>query len=302
MADAVIPRAKGRPFSLQQLEGYVYILPTILGLLIFSAGAVAMAFGISLTNYESLGSPKFIGLNNYLNVIVDPVFPQVVLNSAYYTVAYVPANLVLGLLLASLANRSVRGITFFRSVYFLPVVTSGVAVSLMFTWLFNSQFGPINEILYTVLGIQGPGWLTSTEWAMPTIAIVAVWKGLGYTMVLFLAGLQDVPGEVYEAGRIDGAGSFALFRSITLPLLTPTIFFVLIISIISSFQVFDFVFVMTQGGPANSTTTLAYWIYENAFQWFHLGYASAIAFVLFGIVLVFTLIQWRVQRRWVFYQ
>ncbi|HEV8638586.1 MAG TPA: sugar ABC transporter permease [Chloroflexota bacterium] len=284
------------------LACYAYLVPTIAGLLLFSAGAMIASFLMSFTKFEIVTPPVFIGLQNYADLVGAPLFWKVLGNTIYYTLGYVPLNLGLSLALAVLVNNKLRGITLFRGFYFTPVVTSGVAVAMVWAWLYNPQFGLINYLLRVVFGIQGPAWLTSTEWAMPALIILGVWRSAGYNMVIFLAGLQGIPEELYEAAAIDGAGWWARFRHVTLPMLSSTTFFVLVVSVINSFQVFEATYVMTQGGPANATLTLSYYIFQNAFEWFHMGYAAAMAWVLFGLIMVFTLLQMRLQRLWVFYR
>jgi multiple sugar transport system permease protein len=219
----------------------------------------------------------------------------------------VPLGVLCALALALALNQKIRGITFYRTIYFIPVVSSMIAVALMWRWMYNPTSGILNYILNSVfdffhLPFSAPEWLQSTRWAMPAIILMSVWKGLGYNMVLFLAGLQGIPTHLYEAAEIDGASSFKKFLHITLPLLTPTTFFIVIIAIIGSFQVFEQAYIMTQGGPARATVTTVYHIYENGFQWYKMGYASAIAWVLFALILVVTLVQWKYQDRWVFYE
>lgn len=295
------PARPGRPWR-HWLACYAYLLPTLCGLALFSAGAVVASFLMSFTKFEMVTPPVFIGLQNYLDLVNAPQFWSVLANTFYYTVGYVPLSMALSLGLALLVNARLRGVTIFRGIYFTPVVTSTVAIAMAWAWLYNPQFGLINYLLRVLFGVRGPGWLTSTEWAMPALIILGVWKSAGYNMVIFLAGLQGVPEELYEAAKIDGAGIWARFRHVTLPLLSPTTFFVLVISIIGSFQVFEATYIMTQGGPANATLTLSYHIFQNAFEWFHMGYAAAIAYVLFSIIMIFTLIQMRLQRLWVFYK
>jgi len=213
----------------------------------------------------------------------------------------VPASVLAALALALLANTTLRGITFFRTVYFLPVVSSMIAVALVWSWMFNPRYGLLNTLLHSLFGIQGPAWLDDTSWALPAMVIVTVWKGLGYSMVIFLAGLQNIPVDLYHAATLDGAGAWARFRHVTLPLLSPTTFFVLVITLINAFQVFEQTYVLTKGGPANSTVTLSYYVYQNAFQFFHMGLAAAVSYVLFALLFGVTLLQFRLQRRWVFY-
>jgi multiple sugar transport system permease protein len=285
----------------QWLEALPYLLPTIIGFFVFVLGPVVASFLLSFTQWDILTPPKWIGLGNYEKMFFDmPLFWKTLRNTFYYTILYVPASVVLPLLVAVVTNQRLRGITFYRSVYFLPVVTSTVAVALVWQWLYNPEFGPINYLL-GLAGIKGPGWTTSPQWAMPAIVVMSVWQGLGYNMVIYLAGLQGIPEEFYEAAAIDGATSWRRFAHITVPLISPTTFFVLIISIIGSFQVFEQTYILTQGGPAYSTLTISFYIYQQAFQWFHMGFGAALSYVLFVIILVFTLIQFKVQRRWVFY-
>lgn len=255
---------------------------------------------LSFSQWNLIQSPVLIGFDNYRQLAQNPVFWQTLKNTAYFTFAGVPLQIALGLFLAVLLNNNTRGIEFFRTAYFLPVVSSTVAVSLIWQWLFDSHTGLINYLLGLV-GIDPVPWLVSPRWAMPSVIIVAVWKGIGYNMVIFLAALKGVPGELYESARIDGAGSWKQFWHITFPLISPSTFFVTVTSVINSFQVFDVTTVLTAGGPANATNTLVMMIYQYAFQFFRMGYASAIAYVLFGIVLIVTLIQASFSKRWVHY-
>jgi len=278
----------------------LWLLPCYIGLIGFSAGAVLYSLAISLTKWDIVSTPQWVGVGNYANMVHDPLFWKVVGNTFYYTVVSVPVGVILSLLLAIALNQKLRGMTIYRTMYFMPVVSSTVAIALVWDWMFNPQFGLVNFAL-SLFRIPGPEWLGSTTWAMPALIIVGVWKGLGYNMVIFLAGLQGVPEDLYDAAQIDGANAFQRFLHITVPMVSPTTFFVVVLSIIGSFQVFDATYVMTQGGPANATLTLAYWVYQNAFQYFHMGLAASEAYALFAIVLVFTLLQFWLQRRWVNY-
>jgi multiple sugar transport system permease protein len=283
------------------IEAYLYLLPTFVGLILFSLGAIVVSVGISFTDWNILQPPHWVGLSNYVRLFSTPLNWQVFGNTFYYTSVIVPVGTALALGLALALNRGLRGIVVLRSLYFLPVISSTVAVSLVWGWLYNQQFGLINYLL-SLVGITGPAWLADTRTAMPAVIIMSIWKGLGYNMVIFLAGLQGIPQELYEAAKIDGAGAWAQFRYVTFPLVSPTTFFVVVLSTIAAFQVFDQTYVMTGGGPAYSTTTLALFIYQNAFQWFHMGYAAALSYVLFAAVAVVTLVQFRVQGRFVFYR
>ncbi|HEV8635488.1 MAG TPA: sugar ABC transporter permease [Chloroflexota bacterium] len=297
--------AGGARLSLRRraaVAGYLFLLPNILGFLIFSSIPVLATLLISTLDWDMIRRPTFVALDNYAALLgEDAVFRQVLGNTAYYVVGTVPAGIVLSLLLALAMNSRIRGITLFRAIFFIPVITSSVAVAMIWRWLFNSDFGLINAGLFA-LGLNGIPWLSSSAWAMPAVIVMAIWKHLGYNMVIYLAGLQGIPPSLYEAASIDGANAWDRFRYITLPLLTPTTFFILVISMIGSFQVFDLAFILTQGGPGNATNTIVMYVYNQAFQFFHMGYAAAIAWILFGIIFTITLIQWRVQRRWVHYE
>jgi len=290
-----------RFFNNDNVVGYLFVGPLILGLAIFTYGPVLAAFGLSFTKGDYISTPKWIGLDNYLRLLNEELFWKSLTNTLYYVVGVVPLGLILSLLLAIAMNQKLRGIVFFRSVYFLPTITSTVAISLMWMWIYNPEFGVLNFLLKQI-GIHGPAWLSSPNWAMPAVIIMAIWRGLGYNMLIYLAGLQGIPDVYYEAAEIDGAGSFAKFRHITVPLLSPTTFLLLILGVIGAFQVFEYTYVMTGGGPLYSTLTLVLYIYNIAFRNFEMGYASALAYVLFFILLGLTLIQFRLQKRWVHYE
>jgi multiple sugar transport system permease protein len=295
-APRLSPLARG-----ETLAAWLFLLPSLVLFTVFTGLPVVSAFFISFTHWDLFNPPSWAGLGNYLTLTSDPIFRQVLGNTAFYVLCAVPLQMALGLLCALGLNRGIPGQAFFRVVYFLPVVTSTVAAGLVWAWIFNSNFGLINMGL-SALGVTDlPKWLISSRSAMPAVIAVSAWQGLGYAMVLFLAGLQNIRQDVYEAAAIDGAVGWTRLWHITLPLLSPTTFFVLIISIIGSFQVFELVFVMTKAGPANATNTLVYYIYQNGFMFYQMGYASAAAMVLFLIVLAATLIQYRLQDRWVHY-
>lgn len=283
------------------IEPYLYLLPTIIGLLLFSAGAVAISFLMSFSHWDMISPPQWAWFGNYKDLWHSDLFWEVFRNTLYFILLAVPLSVVCSLALALLVNTSMRGITFFRTAYFLPVVSSMIAVALVWSWIFNPEYGLLNYLLRIAFGVHGPAWLEDTSYALPAMVIVTVWKGLGYSMVVFLAGLQNIPEDLYHAATIDGAGMWKRFRHITLPLLSPTTFFILVITLINSFQVFEQTYVLTKGGPANSTLTLSYYIYQNAFQFFQMGKAAALSYVLFAVIFAVTLIQFRVQKRWVFY-
>ncbi len=286
----------------ETIAGYLFLLPNSLGFLVFSSIPVLATFTISMLDWDLIRAPRFVGLDNYVKLLTDDaVFRKVLWNTAYYVIGTVPAGVVLSLLLALAMNANVRGIAFFRAVFFIPVISASVAVAMMWRWLYNTDFGLINLGL-TSIGLAAIPWLSSTAWAMPAVILMAIWKNLGYNMLIFLAGLQSIPLHLHEAAAIDGANSFQRFRYITLPLLAPTTFFVLVISVIGSFQVFDLAFVLTKGGPGDATNTMVMYIYNQAFQFFHMGYAASIAWVLFAIIFVITLLQHQLQKRWVHYE
>ncbi len=280
---------------------YLFLLPNIVGFFVFTALAVFVAFGLAMTEWDLLVPPRFNGLANYQKLLTnDPVFRQVMGNTAFFVLGVVPLDVVCSLGLALLLNRPIRGMALYRAVYFVPVVTSLIAVSIVWQWLYHSDVGLINYFL-TDVGLPKVNWLGSTEWAMPAIIFMSTWKAMGYYAVIFLAGLQGVPEHLHEAAQIDGASAWQRFWKITLPLLSPTMFFVLVISIIRSFQVFDQALIMTRGGPANATMTIVYFVYNNAFVWFRMGYAAAACWLLFIVIFAVTAIQARLQKRWVHY-
>ncbi|MCY9661604.1 sugar ABC transporter permease [Paenibacillus chondroitinus] len=284
-----------------RLTGYTFLLPNILGFLIFICLPVCASFLMSFTEWNGFGEIEFAGLSNYTRLWSDETFRISLLNSLLMTAVSVPVTLILAILAAVALNKGLRGVKIFRTAIFLPHITATIAVAVVWQLLYNPTMGPINGFLRS-LGIDNPPtWLASTHWALLSVIIVSIWHSIGYYMVLYLAGLQGIPKDLYEAAEIDGAGKVSQFRNITLPMLSPVIFFTIIMGIINSFKVFDLVFVLTKGGPGRSTHMLVYDIYYTAFQRFEYGYASAMAYVLFAIILVITLIQFRGQKRWVNY-
>ena len=282
----------------EELIAYAFILPSLLGFIVFLVVPMIASLGISFYDWELLTPPQFVGFKNFVTLSTDRIFRQVVVNTLYYTFGLVPLNLVVSLGLAVWLNTRLRGLTLYRMAFFLPVVTVTVAVALIWRWMYEPRAGIIDVALRAV-GLPGPSWLGDAHWAMPAIILMSVWKGFGYNMVLFLAGLQGIPVSIYEAAMIDGANAWQRFWRITLPLLSPVIFLAVVLTVISSFQVFDQALVMTNGGPANATNTIVLYIYQNGFQFFRMGYASAIAWALFVAIFIFTLFQMRLQGRWV---
>ena len=292
------------PWKDREHEGLaagLFLLPNLIGFLIFTAIPVGAAFVLAFYDYDLLLGASWAGLENFREMFtVDRVFRAALFNTVYFTAVSVPLSVVLGLATAILVNQALRGVVIFRSIFLLPYVTVTVALSLVWKWLYLPDIGLINSVLGAV-GIDGPAWLTSQTWAMPALILMSVWKGFGYNMVIFLAGLQGIPDHLYDAAKVDGATAWRRFLNVTLPLLSPTTFFVVVISVISSFQVFDQALIMTNGGPGTATTTLVLYIYQKGFQSFDMGYAAAVALVLFAVIFVFTVIQFLLQRRWVTY-
>jgi multiple sugar transport system permease protein len=289
-------RARAR----EAIHAYVFMAPAILGLLIFLVGPIIVSLYLSFTDYDVLTDAQWIGFQNYATLYREPLFWQALRVSAIYSGVSVPLGLLLSLGAAVLLDQKLRGITVFRSIYYLPTVISGVGVAMLWRWMFNSQYGVIN-VLLGYMGIRGPSWITDERWALPALIIASLW-GIGGTMLIFLAGLQGIPGELYEAAEIDGAGRFRQFRAITLPMISHVTFFNLVLGIIGALQSFTDAYVMTGGGPNNATLFLTLYLYRNAFQYLNMGYASAVAWVLFLIVLMLTLVVFRSSPLWVFYE
>ncbi|HEU4797606.1 MAG TPA: sugar ABC transporter permease [bacterium] len=283
------------------IEGWLFIGPVMLGIVAFQLVPILVSIYASLTRWDGMNPPRFTGLANYRELVVeDRFFRETLGNTLYFTAGHIPLTILLAMALALLCNLELPGIALFRTAYFIPAVSNVVAVSVVWFWIYQPQYGVLNSLLAQV-GIAGPAWLSDSTWAMPAVILVSVWQGVGYPMVILLAGLQGVPHELYEAARIDGASPWNQFWKITLPLLTPTLFFLFITQFISSFQVFGIIYVMTQGGPANATSVYIYYLYQSAFAFGQMGYASAMAWILFAIIAVVTFLQWKLQKRWVFY-
>ncbi len=283
----------------EAIWGYLLIAPAFIFVFIFVFIPVISALGISFTNWNLINAPKFVGIDNYVKVFSDPVAIKTLTNTFYFTFVSVPISLALSLVLAVMLNQKIRGLTFFRTAYYIPVESSTVAVALVFLWIFDSNYGLMNQFLGT-FGFSPVKWLTDTRSAMPAVIIVTVWRSLGFNMMIYLAALQDVPKDLHDAAAIDGTGEVQKFFNITVPMISPAIFFTMITALISSFQSFDLVYNMTNGGPARATYLVGYYIWEQAFKYLRMGYGAAIAFVLFIAILVLTLIQWSLRRRWVF--
>lgn len=272
------------------IQAYLFLLPSLLGLLVFLLIPVIGVAVLSFFNWGLLSEPRFIGLQNYVQIFQSPVVLHSLGVTAYFVVLNVPLETVLALLLALVMNKKLPGVGMFRVLYAVPWMATPVAMGVAWQWIFDPQYGAINSFL-ALFGIHGPLWLTSQQSSLPAIAIMTIWGNVGYTMLFFLAGLQGVPEQFYEAAYIDGATPLQTFFKITLPLLNPAMYFVLVTNIIGSFQVFDTVYATTKGGPGDATNVLNYYIFREAFQFFHAGYASALSMVLFVILMLATLLQ-----------
>ncbi len=288
----------------EEIASWIFILPWIIGFICFTAGPMLTSLYLSLTEATMLEPPKFIGLLNYRNLFsfdeVTSLFWRTLYNTSYYVFLSVPLGLILGFLIALLLNQNIKFRGIFRTIYYLPSIIPGVAVALLWILIFNRQFGVLNVILSWV-GINGPAWLYDETWAKPALVIMSLW-GSGGPMLIFLAGLQGIPTELFDAAKVDGAGSWQRFWHVTIPMVSPTIFFVLVTGIIGSFQVFTTTYVMTQGGPANSTMMYVLYLFNLAFQQFRMGYASALGWVYFVIIMLLTMLILRSSALWVYYE
>lgn len=289
-------KKKARQFCV----GMAFLLPNFFGFLLFLVVPVIMGFIIGFTDYNGVKQMNFVGISNFTNMFQDDYFIVSLENNLVYTVVSVPLTCMAALLLALAVNAFPLG-SLFKTVFFFPYITSMVAVGIVWSLLLHPTMGVINQGLMSIGIAAPPKWLMSSDWALFSIIIVSVWKYAGYYMVMFMAGLKGIPASLYEAAEIDGASRMAKLTRITLPLLSPTTFMILILSIIESFQVFDLVSIMTKGGPGRATNVLVYRIYQEAFSFTRFGYASAMAYFLFLIILVITLVQFKLQKKWVHY-
>lgn len=296
---ARVLRARWRETGL----AYLFLAPNIIGFLCFTLFSLIAAFGLSFFRWSLLTTPEFGGFGNYVQLLtVDPVFHQVLVNTLYFVFGYVPLNMIVSLGMAVwISSGPIRFKNVFRVIMFLPVLTPAVGVALVWLLMYD-QRGIINQSLFLFFHIRGPNWLASDQWAMPAIILMSLWYNFGYNMLVFSAGLQNIPPHFYEAAAIDGATPWDRFWHITIPLLSPSLFFGLVLTLISSFQVFDQVYILTQGGPGIDTTTLVLYAYQNGFQYYKMGYAATISTVLFLLILVVTLLQFVLQRKWVHYE
>lgn len=275
--------------------GWVFVLPALLGTLIFIIIPVGFSFGLSFMKWDLLNPAIFVGGKNYLDIFTSPLFGKILLNTFVYALSTSVFAVIIPLILACILNSKIRGSEFFKTAYFLPFVTPMIVIAVVWQWIFDPNIGILNYVLNLHIN-----WLYDSHFAMPAVIIVSVWKLIGYNMVIFLAGLSAINQSLFEAAKIDGANVINTFKFVTVPLLSPTIFFVVVITCISSFQVFDLIYMMTQGGPLDSTNVLVYAVYKNAFEYFKIGQASAMAYVLFGIIFILTIIQWNLRKKLVY--
>lgn len=286
-----------------------FLLPSLIGLSIFFLLPVIISLILSMSNWDGLAKLSvdsflkdcFVGLDNYKEILTGSEFYRVLGNTAYFIALYIPCLFVSSLGIAWLLNKSIKGVGFYRVVYYIPVLTSWIAASLIFKWLLAPQFGLMNNIL-AMMGVDGPAWLQSEVWAMPSIVLVSVWKDMGFYGLILLSGLKGIDKGYYESANIDGASGWKSFIKITLPLLSPSLFFVLVVSLINAFQLFPQIMIMTGGGPNGATQVMVERIYTYGFSYYKMGYASAISWILFLIIFIFTTIQMKIQKRWVHYE
>jgi len=293
--------SRRRKVLARNLEGWFFASPWLIGLLTFFLGPMLYSIYLSLTSYNIVQTPRFIGLQNYAEMMRDPLIWNALKVTTLYAIASVPLSLFLGLMLAILLNQKVRGIAFWRTIYYLPAVISGVAVALLWEWLFNGRYGLVNYGLEVFFGIEGPNWLADTRTALWAFVVIAIWQ-VGGSMLINLAALQGVPTALYEAAEIDGANSWRKFLNVTIPMISPVIFFNLIMGIIGALKSFDLFFIMTGGGPNNATTTFMLYLYRQAFESLRMGYGSAMAWLLFVYLIILTAIVFRSSSRWVYYE
>ncbi|WP_270181194.1 carbohydrate ABC transporter permease [Alkalihalobacillus sp. CinArs1] len=285
-------------FTVENISGWLFILPAFILLAVFWLYPIGYSFYLSFFDWDMLSTPQFIGIEHYDALLNDPAFVKSMMNTFYYTTFYVIGVVVLGLILALLVNDNIKGISLYRTLLFSPHITPIIAVSIVWMSLYDVDDGLFNQIL-RALGLPESAWLSSPDTVLLSLIIMGLWKAIGYYMMFFLAGLQSVPHHLFEAGKLDGANRMQLFRYITLPFISPVTFFVVIVAIIEAFQTFDQIAVMTQGGPSNSSNVLVYMLYRHAFQFFNIGYASAIAIIIFLFLIAFTIVQYVISRKWV---
>lgn len=297
---AARPRARGLAFR-ENLDGWLFASPWLAGFVLFTAGPMIASLVLAFTDYDLLSPPTFVGLANVGKAfLVDPLVIHALKITTTYAVTSIPLSILIGLALAMLLNTKVWGLSLYRTIFYLPAVVSGVAVALLWRWLFNPDFGLLNYLL-SLVGITGPAWLADPRWALPALVIMSLWH-VGGGIVIYLAGLQGIPTDLYEAAQVDGATWWSRTRFVTVPMMTPVIFFQLVMGIIQALQVFTQAYIMTQGGPQDATRFYMLYLYENAFQFYKMGYAATLAWILFVYILVLTLLVVRSSAAWVYYE
>ena len=289
-----------RPAFQRNAEGWLFASPWILGFVLWTAGPMLASLAIAFTEWDLVGSAEFIGTANITTMFNDKLVWQALKVTSIYAFASVPLHLIFGMGLAMLLNANINGLRWYRTAFYLPSVLSGVAVALLWRWLFSGEFGLLNALLGYV-GIDGPSWLGDPAWALRSLILMSLW-GVGAGAIIYLAGLQGIPTDLYEAAEVDGAQFWSRFWNITIPMMTPVLFFQLVTGLIAALQIFTQAFIMTNGGPNNATLFLLLYLYQNAFQYFKMGYASAIAWVLFIYILILTLFMHFTSKRWVYYE
>jgi len=283
-------------FKIAKHPEYLFILPAFLGTVIFIVAPVIMSFGLGFVEWDLISRPEFVGVKNYTDLLHEPLFYKVLWNTICYAFVTAIFSIIIPLVLACALDSKIKASDLYKSAYFIPYVTPMIVIAIVWAWIFDPNYGILNWALGVGDDIK---WLYDERFAMPALIIVSVWKNIGYNMIIFLAGLQAIPESVNEASELDAATGVRRFWHVTLPLLTPTLFFMCIMTVIMSFQVFDLIYLMTEGGPENSTMIMVYWLFKQAFEYFNIGKASAIAYVLFLIILVLTMAQWFTRKKWV---
>ena len=293
-------RRSWRKFVRKNYEGWLFASPWIIGFLLWTFGPMIASFGLAFTEWDLFSPARWVGLENVNEMLRDPLVGKALKVTTLYALVSVPLSIFFGMSLALLLNAKIRGLRFYRTAFYLPSVLSGVAVALLWRWLFSPEFGLINLML-SYVGISGPSWLGDERWALPSLVMMSIW-GVGASTIIYLAGLQGIPTDLFEAAEVDGARGWDRLIHITLPMMTPVLFFQLVVGFIAALQIFTQAYIMTNGGPNNATMFMILYLYRNAFQFFRMGYASALAWVLFIYILVLTVLIFRSSSSWVYYE
>lgn len=293
-------RFSWRKFFAKNRDGWLFASPWIIGFVLWTLGPMLASLGLAFTEWDLFSPARFVGLENVRDMLSDALVVRSLTVTTIYAITSVPLHILFGMALALLLNARIVGLRFYRTAFYLPSVLSGVAVALLWRWLFSPEFGLINTMLSSI-GIQGPSWLGDERWALPSLVLMSLW-GVGAGTIIYLAGLQGIPTDLYEAAEVDGARGWDRLIHITIPMMTPVLFFQLVVGIINALQVFTQAYIMTNGGPNNATLFVILHLYRNAFQYFRMGYASALAWVLFIYILILTLLVYRSSASWVYYE